>query len=85
MNDEDLREYKTLRRAAKILRYSKDGVWYVEEKITGIIRFGKTEKEALIALKNTLCSYPSYVLTKAEREAIPEALKAIKEAKREVW
>lgn len=85
MNDEDLQEYEKLRRAAKIFRYSKDGVWYAEEKSTGIIRSGKTETEALIALESTLLSYPPYVLSEAERGAIPDALKAIKEAKKEAW
>ena len=85
MNGKDLQEYEKLRRAAKIYRYSEGGVYYAEEKSTRIIRIGKTEKEALTALENTLLSYPSYVLTEAGREAIPDALKAIKEAKEEAW
>lgn len=86
MNEKELQEkYENLRRTAKIRRYSKEGVWYAEEKSTGIIRFGKTETEALIALENTLLSYPPYVLSEAEKGAIPDALKAIKEAKKEAW
>ena len=77
--------YANERKTAKIRRYIKGSIWYAEENSMGVIRRGKTEKEALIALENTLLSYPSYVLTETQRKAIPEALIAIKEAKKEVW